>query len=64
MPSTGGEGDTDAAVTLLGLFAGAAIAHNFNLAASPKGMTDFGAWAVGIGLAVALTIGYLMRERR
>ena len=59
-----GEGDTDAAVTLLGLFAGAAIAHNFNLAASPSGVTDFGAWAVGIGLAIALVIGYLMRERR
>ena len=59
-----GEGDTDAAVTVLGLFAGAAIAHNFGLAASPNGVPDFGAWAVGIGLAVALAIGYLMRGRR
>ena len=59
-----GEGDTDAAMTVLGLIAGAAIAHNFTWAASPKGVTDFGCWAVGIGLAIALTIGFLIRERR
>jgi len=61
-----GQGDTDAAVTVLGMIAGAAVAYNFGLAASPSpaGVTTFGAWAVGIGLAVALLIGFLMRERR
>jgi uncharacterized protein len=61
-----GQGDMDAALTVLGMLAGAAVAHNFGLASSPgpAGTTTFGAWAVGIGLAVALLIGYLMRERR
>ena len=31
------EGNTDAAVTVLGLLLGAAFAHNFGLAASPQG---------------------------
>jgi len=61
-----GQGDTDAALTVLGMVAGAAVAHNFGLASSPSpaGVTTFGAWSVGIGLAVALLIGLLMRERR
>ncbi len=59
-----GQGDTDAAVTVLGMMAGAAVAHNFGLASSANGITTFGAWATGIGLAVALLIGLLMRERR
>lgn len=61
-----GQGDTDAVMTVLGMVAGAAVAHNFGLASSPSpvGTTTFGVWAVGIGLAVALLIGFLMRERR
>jgi len=59
-----GQGDTDAAVTVLGMMAGAAVAHNFGLASSANGITTFGAWATGIGLAVALLIGLLMIERR
>ncbi|OGO01318.1 MAG: hypothetical protein A2Y72_01545 [Chloroflexi bacterium RBG_13_53_26] len=59
-----GEGDTDAVMTVLGMIAGAAVAHNFGLAASTKGVATFGAWAVGIGLAIALVIGFLMKERR
>jgi hypothetical protein len=61
-----GQGDTDAALTVLGMVAGAAVAHNFGLASSPSpaGVTTFGAWSVGIGLTVALLIGLLMRERR
>ncbi len=59
-----GQGDTDAAMTVFGMIAGAAVAHNFGLAASAKGVTTFGAWTVGIGLAVVLVIGFLMKERR
>ncbi|MBM4444351.1 MAG: YedE-related selenium metabolism membrane protein [Chloroflexi bacterium] len=59
-----GQGDTDAAVTVLGMMAGAAASHNFGLAASAKGVTTFGAWAVGLGLAMALAVGLLMKERR
>jgi len=58
-----GEGDTDAGVTVLGYFAGAAFSHNFLLASSPKGTGAFGPTAVIIGLVFCLIIGFLMRER-
>ncbi len=58
-----GEGDTDAAVTVLGFFAGAAFAHNFLLASSPQGTGDFGPVAVIIGLVFCLAVGFLMREK-
>lgn len=51
-----GEGDTDAAVTILGFIVGAAFAHNFGLAASPKGVPQNGKIAVIIGFVVVLTI--------
>jgi len=58
-----GEGDTDAAVTVLGLLVGAAFAHNFLLASSPKGTGAFGPVAVIVGLAFCLVVGFLMREK-
>jgi YedE family putative selenium metabolism protein len=58
-----GEGDNDAAITVLGLFAGAAFAHNFLLASSPKGTGTWGPLAVIIGLVFCLAIGFLMREK-
>ena len=58
-----GEGDTDAGMTVLGYFAGAAFAHNFLLASSPKGTGDFGPVAVIIGLVFCLAISFLMTER-
>jgi len=58
-----GEGDTDAAVTVLGLFAGAAFAHNFLLASSPNGVGTFGPAAVITGLVFCIVIGFLMREK-
>lgn len=58
-----GEGDTDAGMTVLGLFAGAAFAHNFLLASSPSGTGTWGPVAVIIGLVFCLAIGFLMRER-
>ena len=51
-----GEGDSDAGVAILGLFAGAAFAHNFLLASSPKGTGAFGPVAVIIGLVFASAI--------
>ena len=47
-----GEGNSDSAVTVLGLVAGAAFAHNFGLASSAAGPTFRGKIAVVIGLAV------------
>ncbi len=58
-----GEGDTDAGVTVLGFFAGAAFAHNFLLASSPQGTGNFGPVAVIIGLVFCLAVGFLMREK-
>ncbi len=52
------EGDADAGVTILGVIVGAAFAHNFGLASSPKGVTPNGKIAVIIGIVVVLTIAY------
>jgi YedE family putative selenium metabolism protein len=51
-----GEGNTDSAVTVLGLIIGAAFAHNFGLAASGNGPTANGKVAVLIGIAVVTVI--------
>lgn len=53
------EGNTDSAVTVIGLIAGAAFAHNFGLAASPKGVPAEGQTAVLIGFAVVFLIALL-----
>jgi len=57
-----GEGDSDAAVFVMGMIAGAAFAHNFGLASSPKGLGPLGAAAVVLGMAVCLVIGFTMRD--
>lgn len=55
-----GEGNGDAAVTVLGMIAGAALAHNFGLAGNPDSVVD-GVYQVGgIGTAgmIAVAIGF------
>ena len=54
-----GEGNSDSAVTVLGLIVGAAFAHNFGLASSAAGPTAAGKAAVLIGLAAVALIGCL-----
>ena len=54
-----GEGNGDSSVTVLGLIAGAAFAHNFGLASSGKGPTANGQIAVVIGIVVVTVIAYL-----
>lgn len=51
-----GEGNADSAITVIGLMAGAAFAHNFGLASSGEGPTANGKIAVIIGFAVLLAI--------
>ena len=51
-----GEGNTDSAVTVLGLAFGAAFAHNFSLASSGEGPTPNGKIAVIVGIVVCLII--------
>jgi YedE family putative selenium metabolism protein len=58
-----GEGDTDAGLTILGLFAGAAFAHNFGLASSSTGPSALGPLAVIIALVITICLGLLMRAR-
>jgi len=58
-----GEGDTDAAVFVMGMIAGAGFAHNFGLASSPKGVGPHGIAAVLVGFAVCLFIGFAMKKK-
>jgi hypothetical protein len=58
-----GEGDGDAAVFILGMLFGAAIAHNFSLASSGTGPGAFGPAATIIGIMFCLSVGFLMREK-
>lgn len=51
-----GEGNTDSAVTVIGLLLGAAFAHNFGLASSAAGPTPAGKIAVVTGLLVVTVI--------
>lgn len=58
-----GEVDGDAAVFVLGMLVGAAVAHNFNLASSPAGATAFAPGAFVAGMAFCLSVGFLMRQK-
>jgi len=58
----GSEGDMDAAATVVGMAAGAAIAHNFMLASSAKGTTSFGEIALIAGIIIVSIIGWTYRE--
>lgn len=58
-----GEGDGDAAIFVLGMIVGAAIAHNFSLVSSPDGIGRYGAHAALIGLICCLLMGFTMRKK-
>jgi uncharacterized protein len=68
-----GEGDSDAFIFFAGMLTGAALAHNFALAAAPDKLQEGiltvggpgmnGMIAVSIGLIVCLIIGFTMREQ-
>ncbi len=57
-----GEGNTDSGIFILGMLLGAAVAHNFGLASSPKGIGEFGAVATLIGIAYTLIVGFVMTK--
>jgi len=54
-----GEGDGDAGVFVLGMFTGAAVAHNFLMVGTQPNAT----WIVGIGLVFVLLVGFVSLER-
>ena len=58
-----GEGNIDSVITIMGLAAGAAMAHNFGLASSAAGPTANGQIAVVIGLIIVLAIAFFHREK-
>lgn len=51
-----GEGNADSVISVMGMFAGAALAHNFGLASSGAGVTVNGKLAAGICFAVMAVI--------
>ncbi|MFC1461210.1 YedE family putative selenium transporter [Verrucomicrobiota bacterium] len=57
------QGNGDSALAVLGMITGAAIAHNFGLAASPKGVPTAGMIAVALGLVICLVVGITAREK-
>ncbi|MCG8483526.1 MAG: YedE-related selenium metabolism membrane protein [Clostridia bacterium] len=57
-----GEGNTDSAITVIGMIVGAGICHNFGLAASPKGPTFNGQVAVILCFIVVLGISVFNSE--
>ena len=59
-----GEGNSDSAIAVLGLMAGAAFAHNFGLASSGEGPTGNGKIGVLIGIAVVLAIACMNTFRK
>jgi YedE family putative selenium metabolism protein len=59
-----GEGDGDAAIFATGMIIGAAVAHNFGLAASPKGIGPHTPEAIILGFIVCLAIGLTMRTKK
>lgn len=56
-----GEGNLDAACCVLGMLAGAAVAHGLNTAGSPAGLAWNGQVAVTAGLVATLAVGYWHR---
>jgi len=57
----GGQGNLDALWTILGMLAGAGLAHRLNAAASPAGVTSNGQIVLGIALLVVVLIGWKYR---
>lgn len=54
-----GEGNTDSVITVMGMFVGAAIAHNFGIASSGEGATFNGKIAVLISIALLAIISFI-----
>lgn len=58
-----GEGDSDAGIFVLGMLAGAAVAHNFSAASSGAGIGAYGIHATIIGLIFCVFVGIFCREK-
>ncbi|MBQ9903332.1 MAG: YedE-related selenium metabolism membrane protein [Synergistaceae bacterium] len=58
-----GEGDSDAGVFVLGMLAGAAVAHNFSAASSGAGIGAYGIHVTVAGLIFCAFVGLFCRDR-
>lgn len=60
-----GEGNSDSAITVIGMIAGAAVSHTFKMASSGTGTGDNGPAAVIVGLVIVLIISitHLNKEK-
>lgn len=58
-----GEGDTDAGLTVAGMFMGGAIVQSWGIAATASGVSLGGKMAILIGLAFVLIVSLLFRSR-
>jgi YedE family putative selenium metabolism protein len=58
-----GEGDTDAGLFVVGMLAGAGVAHNFGIAASPTGLGAWSALAVVFGIIYCVVVGLILRKK-
>ena len=58
-----GEGDGDSSIFIMGMIAGAAIAHNFGMAGSTAGPGPNSFAAIIIGLTICVLLGFTMREK-
>lgn len=58
-----GEGNTDAMFSVLGMLAGAGIAHGLNAAGGPAGVALNGQLAVLVGIVITGAIGFVFKEK-
>ncbi len=58
-----GEGDSDAGIFVIGMLAGAAVAHNFSAASSGAGIGPMGVHVTIIGLVFCAFVGICFRDR-
>ena len=58
-----GEGDSDAGIFVIGMLAGAAVAHNFSAASSGAGIGAYGAHVTIVGLVFCACVGLMFREK-
>jgi len=59
-----GEGNSDSAITVIGMLVGAAFCHNFGLASSANGPTTNGKVAVIVGILVVLAIAIVGSKKK
>ena len=57
-----GTGNLSSVIFVIGMAAGAAVAHNFLLASSPSAITAAAPWAVAMGFVFAVYVGFFHKK--